>query len=131
MQLIESALCAHKARCEVQALGELSDYKPEVVASGLCDVIEVCNLFLLRRLFIGKSLHQKGLVCKEHHYISLAETECPFCGAGLLQVENVRDEIIEVGRLHGVNITIVEHKEDLLAKYDGIAGVIYGRASTA
>ena len=107
----------------------MSRYKPDVIASGLRAVIEVCNLFLVRTLLISESLHQKGSVCKEHHYVSLDETECPFCHAPLLKVENVADEIVEIARLHGVNVTIVEYRQEFMAKYDGIAAVTYVPAS--
>ena len=83
----------------------------------------------MRKLLISENLHQKGSVCKEHHYISLDETECPFCHARLLPVENVVDEIVEIARLHGVNVTIVEYRQELMAKCDGIAAVTYVPAS--
>jgi len=122
-ELIENALRAHKAERETQVMEDLRHYKPDVVASGLEAVIEVCNLFLVRTLLISESLHQKGSVCKEHHFVSLDETECPFCHAPLLQVENVADEIVEIARLHGVNVTIVEYRQELIAKYDWIVAV--------
>jgi release factor family 10 len=128
-EFIENALRTYKAERETQAMNDLSRYKPDVVAFGLRAVIEVCNLFLVRTLLISESLHQKGSVCKEHHYVSLDETECPFCHAPLLQVENVADEIVEIARLHGVNVTIVEYSQELMAKYDGIAAVTYVPAS--
>lgn len=128
-ELTEAALCAYKADRETQAIEDLSDYKPDVVAAGLSRVIDVCNLFLMRKLLISESLHQKGSVCKEHHYVSLEETECPFCHARLLPVENVIDEIVEIARLHGVNVTLVEYRQELMAKYDGIAAVTYVQAN--
>ena len=82
-----------------------------------------------RLTLISESLHQKGSVCKEHHYVSLEETECPFCHARLLPVENVIDEIVEIARLHGVNVTLVEYRQELMAKYDGIAAVTYVQAN--
>ena len=128
-ELIEDVLRTHKAEREAPAIEDLSRYKPDVIASGLRAVIEVCNLFLVRTLLISESLHQKGSVCKEHHYVSLDETECPFCHAPLLKVENVADEIVEIARLHGVNVTIIEYRQELMAKYDGIAAVTYVPAS--
>jgi release factor family 10 len=128
-ELIENALHAHKADRETQAIEDVSRHNPDVVASVLRRVVEVCNLFLVRKLLISESLHQKGSVCKEHHYISLDETECPFCHARLLPVENVVDEIVEIARLHGVDVTIIEYRQELMAKYDGIAAVTYVPAS--
>ena len=128
-ELIETALRVHKADRETRAIEDLSRHKPDVVAAGLRRVIDVCNLFLVRKLLISESLHQKGSVCKEHHYVSLEETECPFCHARLLPVENVVDEIVEIARLHGVNLTLVEYRQELMAKYDGIAAVTYLQAT--
>jgi peptide subunit release factor 1 (eRF1) len=122
---IESALRSYKKQREAEAVRELTDYNPEVVASGLHNVIEICNLFLARKLFISDSLHQQGFVCREHHYISLEETQCPFCRTALMPVENVIDEIVEIARMHGVNVTMIEYRQDLMSKYDGIAGVTY------
>jgi peptide subunit release factor 1 (eRF1) len=125
-ELIESALRDHKAAHEVYSIDELSHYKPvEEVISGLRNVIRACNLFLVRKLVISQSLHQKGFVCKQHHYVSLEDAKCPFCNSKLLPVENVVDEIIEIARLHGVYLTVVEHRHDLLATYEGIAALLY------
>jgi len=131
-ELIESALREHKAAHEVYAIDELSNYKPvEEVISGLSRVIKACNLFLVRKLVVSQSLHQKGLVCKQHHYLSLEDAECPFCKSKLLPVENVVDEIIEIARLHGVSLTVVEHRQDLMAAYEGIAALLYSSLGEA
>jgi predicted N-formylglutamate amidohydrolase len=42
-----------------------------------------------------------------------------------MPVENVIDEIVEIARMHGVNVTMIEYRQDLMSKYDGIAGVTY------
>ena len=125
--LIERALHDHKAAHEVGAIYELSEHKPvEEVESGLVNVIKACNLFLIRSLVLSEALHRKGFVCKEHHYLSLGdEAKCPFCNLPLLPVENVADEIIEIARLHGVDLTVVEYRQDLLAKYQGVAALLY------
>ena len=125
--LIERALHDHKAAHEVYAIYELSDHKPvEEVVSGLVNVIKACNLFLIRSLVLSETLHRKGFVCKDHHYLSLGdETKCPFCNLPLLPVDNVADEIIEIARLHGVDLTVVEYRQDLLAKYQGVAALLY------
>jgi hypothetical protein len=125
-ELIETALRDHKAAWEAKAIEDLAQYKPgEQLVSGLRDVIEVFNSLLVRKLLIGDNLRQKGYVCKAHHYLSLEETDCPFCGAKLLPAESIADEIIQIAYLHEVNLMIVEYRQDLLARYDGIAAVTY------
>jgi len=125
-ELIETALRDHKAAREAKAIEDLAQYKPgEQLVSGLRDVIEVLNLLLVRKLVVGENLQQKGYVCKAHHYLSLEETNCPFCGAKLLPAESIVDEIIGIAYLHGVSLMIVEQRQDLLTRYDGIAAVTY------
>jgi hypothetical protein len=127
-ELIESALSEHKAAREAKAIEDLAQYKPgEQLVSGLRDVIEALNSFLIRKLLVGENLQQKGCVCKAHHYLSLEETDCPFCGANLFRAESIVDEIIEIAHLHAVSLMIVEHRQDLLTRYDGIAAVTYPR----
>jgi hypothetical protein len=130
--LIESALHSYKAAREENAIDQLSDYKPgDELISGLQDVINASNLFFVRKLLVSDGIHRDGFICKEHHYLSLEETQCPFCGKRVVPVENVIDELVEISRLHGVGVTIIEYKQDLLAKYDGIAAVVYAQASQA
>jgi peptide subunit release factor 1 (eRF1) len=125
-ELIETALRDHKAAREAKAIEDLAHYKPgEQLVSGLREVIEVFNSFLIRDLVIDQNLQQKGYFCKAHHYVSLAETGCPFCGAKLLPAESIVDEMVEIAYLHGISLMIVEHRQDLLARYDGIAAVTY------
>jgi peptide subunit release factor 1 (eRF1) len=57
--------------------------------------------------------------------------DCPFCGGKLLPAENIVDEIIDMAFLHGVNLMIVEHRQDLLTRYDGIAAVTYSHVTQA
>jgi hypothetical protein len=124
--LIETALHAHKAAHEVHSLDELREHKPaQEVVSSLANVVKACNLFLIRKLVLNQSLHKKAFVCKQHHYLSLEGAKCPFCNSPLLSVENIADEIIEIARLHGVQITLVEHRQDLMARYEGIAALLY------
>ena len=131
-ELIETALRDYKAAREAKAIEDLGRSKPgETLVSGLGDVIEVLNSFLVRQLLIGDNLQQKGYVCKAHHYLSLEETDCPFCGAKLLPAESIVDEIIEIAHLHGVSLMIVEHRQDLLTRYDGIAAVTYPHLTQA
>lgn len=124
-EVIENALRNHKQQLEIQAVQELSEYRPDVVASGLQQVIEVCNLFLARRLFISGGIEKSGFVCRQHHYISLEAAACPFCGATLVPVSSVIDELVEIARMHGIGLTMIEYRQDMMSKYDGIAGVTY------
>jgi len=131
-ELIEAALRDHKAAREATAIENLGQYQPgETLVSGLRDVIEVFNLFLVRQLLIGDNLQQRCYICKAHHYLSLEETDCPFCGAKLLPAESIGDEMIEIAHLHGIGLMIVEHRQDLLARYDGIAAVTYPHRTQA
>jgi Bacterial archaeo-eukaryotic release factor family 10 len=124
-ELIEAALLQHRAEKETKAIESLHNHKPEELVSSLRNVISVQNLFLVRKLFVSQGLHQKGFVCKKHHYLSLEAGNCPFDNAKLLAAENVVDEIIEVARLHGVEVLIIKHRQDLLAQYAGIAAIQY------
>jgi Bacterial archaeo-eukaryotic release factor family 10 len=124
-ELIECALREHRAAKETKAIESLHNYKPQALVSSLCEVVNAQNLFLVRRLFVSEGLHQKGFVCKEHHYLSLEPGNCPFDSAKLLAAENVVDEIIEVARLHGVEVLIIKHRQHLLAPYTGIAAIQY------
>jgi hypothetical protein len=131
-ELIESALAENKAAREATAIEELAPYKPgEQLIFGLPGVIDVFNSFLVRKLVIGEQLRQRGYVCKTHHYLSLEETVCPIGGEKLLPVESIVNEIVEIAYLHGVSIMVVEHRQDLLTRYDGIAAVTYPHAPQA
>jgi hypothetical protein len=124
--LIENAIQGHKAISETAAITEVKEHKPhEDVISSLADVIDALNLFLVRKLVISGSLRQSGFVCRDHHFVSLHEGTCPFCGKQLLAVENVIDEIVEIARAHGMSVTIVEYNESLLAAYGGIVAILY------
>jgi hypothetical protein len=130
--LIETGLRDRKAARETSAIAELDAYVPgDELISGLRNVIHVSNLFLVHKLFVSARIHHEGFVCEEHHYLALEGTECPFCGKRLLPVENVVDELVEIARLHGVGVTLVEYKQQLLAKYEGIAAVVYVRTNQA
>jgi hypothetical protein len=124
--LIENALRDHKAVREVQAVEELGHHVPgKNLVSGLGGVIASCNLFMVRKLVVNDDLDKKGYVCKEHHYLSLKPGNCPFCQNELFLAENIADELVEISHLHGVDITIVEYRKELLKKYDGVAAVVY------
>jgi hypothetical protein len=124
-ELIENALRVHRAEKEARAIESLHNHKPEELAASLRNVINVLNLFRIRKLLVNDGLHQKGFVCKDHHYLSLEPGNCPFDDTKLLGAENVTDEIIEVARLHGVEVLIIKYRQDLLAQYAGIAAVQY------
>lgn len=129
-ELIEAAIRDHHADREAKAIEDLINYKPgEELISGLRNVIAATNLFRIRKLLASTGIRDRGFVCKGHHYVSLEGTECPFDGSKLLPVENILDEIVEVTRFYGVSVMLVEHCKDLLAKYDGIAAVVYPSAS--
>jgi hypothetical protein len=124
-ELIEGALRDHRAAKEAKAIESLHDHRPEELVYSLRNVINALNLFLIRKLLVSENLHQKGFACKEHHYLSLEAGDCPFDNTKLLAAENVVDEIIEVARLHGVEVLIIKHRQDLLAQYAGIAAIGY------
>jgi len=124
-ELIEGALRDHRAAKEAKAIESLHDHRPEELVYSLRNVINVLNLFLIRKLLVSESLHQEGFACKEHHYLSLEAGNCPFDNTKLVAAENVVDEVIEVARLHGVEVLIIKHRQDLLAQYAGIAAIGY------
>jgi hypothetical protein len=124
-ELIEKALREHRAEKERRAIESLHNYKPEELASSLRNVLDTLNLFLIRKLLVSENLHHKGFACKEHHYLSLEPGNCPFDDSKLLAAENVVDEIVEVARLHGVEVLIIRQRQDLLAEYAGIAAIHY------
>jgi len=130
-KLIESVLSDYHAKKEAEALQELSNHPPEEIVSTLPGVIEACNLFVVRKLLVSERLQSKGFVCKEHHYASLNGGQCPFDNAKLLPIENVVDEIVEIARLHGVNVLIFEQRPELLASRGEIAAVCYRWAEQA
>jgi peptide subunit release factor 1 (eRF1) len=124
-QLIEKALREYRANKETKTIESLRDHRPEELASSLRGVLDVLNIFLVRKLLVSENLHQKGFVCHEHHYLSLEAGNCPIDNSKLLAAQNVVDEIIEVALLHGVNVLIIKQRQDLLAKYGGIAAIHY------
>jgi peptide subunit release factor 1 (eRF1) len=123
--LIENALREHRAEKETKAIESLHNHRPEELVSSLRSVIDILNLFLVRKLLVSENLRHKGFACKEHHYLSLEPGNCPFDNRKLLPAENVVDEVVEVARLHGVEVLIVKQRQDLLAEYAGIAAVQY------
>jgi len=122
---IEGALAEERKREEEAAVSELGFYQGHGrLASGLEMVIDAANLFLMRQLFLDDRLARPGYVCRSHHFLSLTPGPCPFDNQQLLPAENVIDELVEIARLHGVQVMLVIHRQDLLGPYGGIAAVL-------
>jgi peptide chain release factor subunit 1 len=122
---LEEALAKQRTKEEEATLEELGFFQGHGrLAAGLEKVLDAANLFLMRRLVLDNELVRPGYVCRDHHFLSLTSGSCPFDGQPLLRADNVLDELIEIARLHGVEVMLVEHRRDLLAKYDGAAAVL-------
>jgi len=122
---LEGALAEQRKREEAVALGELGFYKGHGrLVSGLELVIDAANLFLMRQLFLDDRLTRAGYVCRSHHFLSLTAAACPFDNQPLQPAENVVDELVEIARLHGVEVLLVMYRQDLLGPYDGVAAVL-------
>jgi hypothetical protein len=70
------------------------------LVAGLPAVIEAANIFQVRKLYV----------------------------AAALPVEDVVDELVELGRRFGMEVTEVQQRADLLEPYEGIAAVTYPAA---
>jgi peptide subunit release factor 1 (eRF1) len=122
---LEEALTKQRKREEEAALGELGFFQGHNrLAAGLEKVLDAANLFLMRRLVLDNELVRPGYVCRDHHFLSLTSGPCPFDGQPLVPADNVVDELVEIARLHGVELMLVEQRHDLLTKYDGAAAVL-------
>jgi len=122
---IEGALAETRKLQEEAALSELGFYKGHGrLAAGLELVIDAANLFLMRQLFLDDQLARAGYVCRTHHFLSLTPGACPFDNQPLLPAENVIDELVEIARLHGVQVMLVTSRQDLLGPYEGVAAVL-------
>src|SRR5438128_1321614 len=122
---LEDALAEARKRDEEAALGELGFYKGHGrLAAGLELVIDAANLFLMRQLYLDDRLARAGYVCRSHHFLSLTAGPCPFDNQPLLPAENVVDELVEIARLHGVQVMLVMSRQDLLGPYEGVAAVL-------
>jgi peptide chain release factor subunit 1 len=122
---LEQALANQRKQEEEQTLGELGFFQGHGrLATGLEKVLDAANLFLMRRLVLDNELVRPGYVCRDHHFLSLTSGQCPFDGQPLLRAEDVVDELVEIARLHGVDVMLVEQRRDLLAKYEGAAAVL-------
>ncbi len=122
---LEEALAKQRKKEEEGALEELGFFQGHGrLAAGLETVLDAANLFMMRRLVLDNELASPGYVCRDHHFLSLKPGSCPFDGQALLTAENVVDELVEIARLHGVEVMLVEQRRDLLARYDGVAAVL-------
>ncbi len=122
---LDDALADARKRDEEAALGELGFYKGHGrLAAGLELVIDAANLFLMRQLYLDDRLTRAGYVCRSHHFLSLTAGPCPFDNQPLLPAENVVDELVEIARLHGVQVMLVMSRQDLLGPYEGVAAVL-------
>jgi peptide subunit release factor 1 (eRF1) len=122
---IDGALADERKREEEAAVGELGFYKGHSrLAAGLEPVIDAANLFLMRQLFVDDRLARAGYVCRNHHFLSLTPGPCPFDNQPLLPAENIIDELVEIARLHGVEVMLLTFQQDLLGPYEGLAAVL-------
>jgi hypothetical protein len=123
---VEDVVARRRREHEEAALERLGEYRGRgELARGLPEVLEVANEFLVRRLYVSSRLHQPGWICREHHYLALSEGVCPFDHEPLLSVEDLIDELVEVARLHGVELMVVTERPDLLDPFGGVAAVTY------
>jgi peptide chain release factor subunit 1 len=124
-EALQEALAKQRKQEEEAALEELGFFQGHGrLAAGLEKVLDAANLFLMRRLLIDDELARPGYVCRDHHFLALTPGSCPFDGRALLPAENVVDELVEIARLHGVEVMLVAQRRDLLAPYGGAAAVL-------
>lgn len=122
---LEQALLKQRKKEEEAALEELGFFQGHGrLAAGLEKVLDAANLFMMRNLVLDNELVSPGYVCRDHHFLSLTSGSCPFEGQPLLTADNVVDELVEIARLHGVEVTLVGQRRDLLARYEGVAAVL-------
>jgi peptide chain release factor subunit 1 len=122
---LEKALLKQRRQEEEAALDQLGFFQGHGrLAAGLEKVLDAANLFLMRSLFIDNELATPGYVCRDHHFLALKAGSCPFDGRALLPAESVVDELVEIARLHGVEVMLVMQRPDLLAPYQGAAAVL-------
>jgi peptide subunit release factor 1 (eRF1) len=122
---LEEALAKQRQQEEEAALGELGFFQGHGrLAAGLEKVLDAANLFLMRRLLVDSELARPGYVCRDHHFLTLTAGSCPFDGRPLLPAESVVDELVEIARLHGVEVMLVGQRRDGLAPYGGVAAVL-------
>ncbi|HYW27237.1 MAG TPA: hypothetical protein VE953_23910 [Terriglobales bacterium] len=126
---LDQVIAEHRRSVEEAALSRLDEYAGHgLLVRGLEAVVDAMNLFLVRMLFVSHGLTRQGAVCREHHYLSLSSGRCPYDATELEPVDNVVDELVEVARLHGVELMVVVERTDLLEP-DGVAAVRYDLGS--
>jgi len=122
---LQEALAKQRKKEEEATLGQLGFFQGHGrLAAGLEKVIDAANLFLMRSLVLDNELARPGYVCRNHHFLSLTAGLCPFDNQALLPAENVVDELVEVARLHGVEVMLVMQRPELLAPYGAAAAVL-------
>lgn len=122
---LDQILTEQRARDEEAAIAELGFYQGHGrLAAGLESVITAIDLFLARQLVVRDDLGGPGFICRNHHFLSLKPGSCPFDNQPLEDAENVVDELIEMSRLHGVDVVLVSQRRELLEPYEGIAAVL-------
>jgi hypothetical protein len=126
LDALERVVKNHRRAAEEQAAARLGDALGSgLVRRGLADVIEVMVDFLARHLYLSDQLREPAFACRTHHFLSLEDGTCPFCGAPLMPVDNIADELIELALLHGVELTLFEERPELMEPYDGVAALAY------
>jgi peptide subunit release factor 1 (eRF1) len=122
---LDEVLNQQRKRDEETALSQLGFYQGhERLAAGLEMAINAGNLFLVRQLFVNDDLAGSGFICHNHHFLALKPGSCPFDNDPLEESDSLIDELIEMARLHGVDVMVVSQRKDLLAPYQGIAAVL-------
>jgi hypothetical protein len=122
---LDALLNERRKNDEATALEELGYYQGhQRLAAGLEPAINAANLFLMRQLFVSDDLSGEGFICHDHHFLALKPGSCPFDNRPLQESPNLLDELIEMARLHGVEVMVVGQRKDLLQAYDGIAAVL-------
>ena len=126
LRQVEEVVAGHRRRKEEELATHLSDLHGQgLLVSGLPAVVETVNLFLARSLAVSATVERPGFVCREHHFLSLDPGVCPFCESSLLPTENAVDELLEMARLHGVQVTVIEQRPELMDPFGGVAAVPY------
>ena len=122
---LDEVLNEQRKRDEESALSRLGYFQGhQRLAAGLEPVINAANLFLTRQLAVNEDLTGSGFICHNHHFLALKAGKCPFDNQPLEQSDSLIDELIEMARLHGVDVMVVSQRKDLLAPYQGIAAVL-------
>jgi hypothetical protein len=123
---IAAALADAKARDEELAAGDLGLHSSRGhLASGLEEVIEAANLFLVRRLIVVCDAARAGFVCRRHQHMSLEPGRCPYDDEELRPVADAGEELIHLAYLSGTERMLVTERRDLLEPYGGAAAVLH------